>query len=81
MIKENLKAGIGGYYYEQTTKDHFNGVSNPAKGRVWSVGPGVEYVPERFEGRLILSYRSQFEMDAKNRPEGWANWVRAVWVF
>jgi len=80
-INENLKAGIGGYYYQQTTKDHFNGVSNPAKGRVWSVGPGLEYVPERFKGRLILSYRAMFEMDAKNRPEGWANWLRAVWAF
>ena len=81
MINENLKAGIGGYYYQQTTKDHFNSVSVPARGRVFSVGPGVEYVPKRFEGRLILSYRAQFEMAVKNRPEGWANWLRAVWVF
>jgi hypothetical protein len=81
MVKENLKAGIGGYFYQQTTKDEFNGVSNPAKGRVFAVGPGFEYSPERFEGRLTISYRAQFEMAAKNRPEGMSNWLRAVWVF
>ncbi len=81
MINENLKAGLSGYYYQQITKDRFNGVSIPEKGRVWALGPGFEYAPERLEGRMVVSLRSQFEMDAKNRPEGWSNWLRAVWVF
>jgi hypothetical protein len=82
MINENLKAGIGGYYYQQINDDRLNGVAIPdMKGRVWSIGPGVEYVPAAFKGRLILSYRAQFEKNTRNRPEGVANWVKAVWVF
>lgn len=78
MFNPTWKAGIGGYYYKQTTNDEFDGADvHGQMGRVWAVGPGVEYS----KGRFIVSYRTQFEVDAKNRPEGIANWLRVVYVF
>jgi hypothetical protein len=78
MVTPELKAGIGGYYYKQITDDEFNGVDiKNQKGQVFAIGPGVEYS----KGRFIVSYRLEFEMLAKNRPEGIANWLRIVYAF
>lgn len=78
-VNNNLKAGIGGYYYKQTTNDKFNGVEITGNmGRVWAVGPGVEYTTN--DHKTTVSFRSQFEIDARNRPEGIANWLRAVFI-
>ena len=77
-VNENLKVGLGGYFLKQTTNDEFEGSDiHGQTGRVWAAGPGFEYA----KGRFIVSYRALFEIDARNRPEGIANWLRAVWVF
>lgn len=76
-INETWRAGLGGYWYKQTTEDELNGAKIPnAQGRVWSVGPGIEYS----KGKVIASLRTQFEVNAKNRPEGVSNWLRLVLV-
>jgi len=77
-INQNLKAGLEGYYYIQTTNDRFRGSDVPNnKGMVFAAGPGIEYS----KGRCIVSFKTEFEMTAKNRPEGIANWLRVVYVF
>lgn len=78
MINPEWKAGVGGYYYTQTTNDKLNGVSlENARSQVFAIGPGVEFS----RGRFIVSFRTQFEMFAKNKAEGIANWLRVVYVF
>ncbi len=77
-VAENWKVGVGGYFYQQTTNDELNGVDiENNRGHVWAVGPGVEWG----KGNWVVSYRTQFEVDAKNRPEGIANWLRVVYIF
>jgi len=77
MVTEELKAGIGGYFYKQTTNDELNGSDiHGNMGRVWAIGPGVEYS----KGRFIVSWRTQFEIEAENRPQGIANWLKLVYV-
>lgn len=77
-FNENWKAGIEGYYYQQTTDNKFNGVAIPlARGEALAVGPGVEYS----KGKVMVSWRTEWEVMAKNRPEGIVNWLRLVIVF
>jgi hypothetical protein len=77
QLTDNWKAGIEGYYYVQTTDDEFNDVKvKNNKGMVWAIGPGVEYA----QGRWIASFKTEIEVQSKNRPQGIANWLRVVYV-
>jgi len=66
-ITKNFRAGIAGYFYQQTTNDYtgFGTVQND-KGRVFAIGPGVWYTYKKWFAEAHV----EFEMAAKNRPEG-----------
>jgi hypothetical protein len=77
-LSDSWKAGVGGYYYVQTTNDEFNSVAIPnAKGQVFAIGPEIQYL----KGRFIVSYSADFEVESKNSPQGVANWLRVVYAF
>jgi len=89
-VSEALRIGITGYYYKQTTDDHYHiKSSTPAllrqllkvdehhKGQVFAIGPGIWY----HKNKLFLSIRAQFEMAAKNRPEGKNFWAVCIYRF
>jgi hypothetical protein len=78
MINSEWKVGVGGYYLQQTTDDKLEGARiDNSKGRVFAVGPGVEYS----KGKFITSFRTQLEMSAHNRAEGIANWLKVIYIF
>lgn len=78
MVNESWKVGVGGYYYRQTTDDELEGVKiRNNKGEVFAIGPGLEYGKKNW----LVSFRTQFEMEAENRPEGVSNWLRLVYIF
>ncbi|MCL1051674.1 transporter [Shewanella abyssi] len=68
--------GIGGYFYQQTTKDTGAGVTDPDgnKGRVFAIGPSMKY---DLEG-LSIEVKYQEEMWVKNRTEGDKVWLKMV---
>lgn len=89
-IAENLRIGITGYYYKQTTDDDYDIKENmPAmlkeilerdetyKGQVFAIGPGIWY----HNKNLFLSVRAQFETGAKNRTEGKNMWAIMIYRF
>jgi hypothetical protein len=89
-ISDNLRVGLTGYFYKQTTDDDYdlNGsipfatrqlLKNDEghKGQVFSVGPGIWYNHKKW----FLSLRSQWEMAAKNRTEGAGVWFMFIRSF
>lgn len=89
-ITKNLRLGISGYYYRQMTDDDFDIDSNIAppvqellrqdegnRSRVFAVGPGVQYKYKN----MFFELRSQWEMEARNKTEGQANWFKFTYAF
>ena len=66
-ITKSLRAGVTGYFYQQTTDDTtgFGDVKND-KGRVFAIGPGVWYTYKKWFAEAHVA----FEMETRNRPEG-----------
>ncbi len=61
------RGGIGGYFYQQTTKDKFGDPLNEDHlGRVFAIGPALMFDYKMW----IFSAHVYWEMAAKNRPEG-----------
>lgn len=73
----NLRLGAAGYYYTQTTADVADGIDIGFHGRGFAIGPAIKYDWQRWTFAAI----SQFEMAAKNRPEGVRNWIRIWYAF
>jgi hypothetical protein len=66
-ILDGLRAGIVGYYLQQTTSDKVDGEAMPhSKERVFAIGPGLMYSKNNF----FLTLTANFETGAENRPEG-----------
>ncbi len=76
-VAKDWRVGLAGYFYTQVTDDEIDGVEQDEKGRVFSIGPAVKYDYKNmsFEGR------AEFEMAAKNRPEGQAYWFKFIYAF
>ncbi len=71
--------GVGGYVYEQLNNDKQNGVSLAnSKASSFAIGPSLKY--DNGKGWFITA-KLQKEMNAKNRPEGTALWVKTVIPF
>ena len=69
-------AGIGGYYWQQTTPDEQDGSRMPnSKGRGFAIGPSVKF--DSGKG-WFATLKWQKEVVAENRPQGNAVWFRAV---
>lgn len=79
-ISKALAVGLGGYYYNQTTGDEINGAkvgSGGFKGRVFSIGPAVQYGYRNMG--FTLKWQPEFE--ARNKPEGNKFWFNFVYAF
>lgn len=71
--------GVGGYVYQQLTKDSQNGstVENN-NGKALAIGPSVRY--DSGKGWFVTG-KYQTETSVRNRAEGSAFWVKAVFPF
>ena len=79
-VNKQWAVGIGGYYYYQTTEDEKNGVkqsSDGFEGRVFSIGPVVQYGYKNMS--FTLKWQPEFE--ARNRPEGDKFWFNLAYAF
>lgn len=78
-VRPNLRLGVAGYYYVQTTKDTADDGRAFAfgHGREFALGPAIKYDYGKFSFCVI----NQFEMAALNRPEGVRNWIRIWYAF
>ncbi len=69
-------AGVGGYALQQTTRDKQNGTKiDGSKARAFAIGPSVKY--DSGKGWFVTA-KWQKEIVARNRPEGNAVWLKAV---
>jgi hypothetical protein len=78
-FKQNWVAGVGGYAYKQTTSDEKNGLKLPNnKGQAFAIGPSIKY--DNGKGMFVMA-KLQREMKVRNRPEGYAFWIKALVPF
>ncbi|MCM8814716.1 MAG: transporter [Candidatus Omnitrophica bacterium] len=75
-INSRWTAGIGGYWYIQTTDDKQNGikVGDGNKGNVFAIGPQIKYD----SGKLSFILKYQKEISVENKPEGSKVWLKIV---
>lgn len=72
-------AGVGGYVYEQLSNDKQGGVTLAnRKASSFAFGPSIKY--DNGKGWFITA-KLQTEMNARNRPEGTALWVKTIVPF
>lgn len=75
----NWVAGVGGYVYKQITSDELHGVDVPNnRGRAFAIGPSIKY--DNGKGMFVM-LKWQKEMNVRNRPEGHAFWIKALYPF
>jgi hypothetical protein len=69
-------AGVGGYVYQQIDDDKQNGADVPNnKGRALAVGPSIKY--DSGKGWFVTA-KYQAESSVRNRAQGQAFWLKAV---
>jgi hypothetical protein len=72
-------AGVGGYLYQQLNDDRQGGTTvSHNKGRTFAIGPSVKY--DSGQG-WFLTAKYQTETHVRNRADGAAFWVKAVFPF
>ena len=69
--------GLNGYYYQQVTEDEQNGNDVGNKGRVFAIGPAVQYNYKN----MSFTAKWQPEFEARNKPEGNKFWFNFVYAF
>ena len=75
-VGHGFTAGVGGYYYQQMTSDVQAGTTLAnSKGKTFAIGPSVRY--DSGKGWFV-TLKWQKEMAVKNRAEGNALWLKAV---
>lgn len=78
-FKQNWVAGVGGYAYKQITTDEKNGLKLPNnKGQAFAIGPSIKY--DNGKGMFVMA-KLQREMNVRNRPQGYAFWIKALVPF
>lgn len=70
-------AGVGGYWFEQTTDDTRGGVDIGNRGRAFALGPSVKY---DFNGMSLIG-KWQHELVSENRPQGDKFWIKFITAF
>ena len=76
--RDKWKAGICGYWLTTLEEDEQNGADIPGSEEgVFAIGPTVSYQA----GKLNVELKVQKEMEAKNRPEGMAGWLKFIYSF
>ncbi|MFZ5775174.1 MAG: SphA family protein [Thermodesulfobacteriota bacterium] len=89
-VMPNLRLGVSGYYYTQTTDDSYDlNTSIPAPvqdllradegshSRVFAMGPGLWYNHKN----MFFELRNQYEMAAENKTEGYNLWLKFTYAF
>jgi hypothetical protein len=76
-VRPNLRLGVAGFYYVQTTADIRDGRNIGNHGRQFALGPALEFTHQRFSVVLMV----QFEMATINRPEGQRFWFKGAYAF
>ena len=89
-IAPSFRFGISGYFYQQTTDDSYDmSASIPPSvkallsedeghlSRVFAIGPGLRYKYKN----MVFSLRSQWEMAARNKTEGYNIWAKFIYAF
>lgn len=72
------KVGISGYWLTSTEDDSGpNGTIADSEEKVFAIGPSMMY----HKGKLMVEAKLQFEMEAQNRPEGTAGWLKIAYSF
>jgi hypothetical protein len=72
-------AGVGGYLYQQVTDDKHAGATVPNnKGKAFAIGPSIKYDSGK---RWFVTGKYQAETSVRNRPDGAAFWLKAVFPF
>ena len=75
-LGNGLTAGVGGYYYQQTTTDTQAGVDLAnSKAKAFAIGPSLKY--DSGKG-WFATVKWQKEMKSENRAQGNALWFKAV---
>lgn len=74
-----FSVGVGGYYYQQVTKDESDRPEAmlQGKGKAIAVGPQVKYDV----GKMSFIAKYDKEVETENRPEGGAAWLKFVCPF
>jgi hypothetical protein len=78
-VGNGLVLGVGGYYYNQITDDTRNGDTvADNRGKALAIGPSVRY--DSGKG-WFATLKYQSESSVRNRAEGQALWLKAVYPF
>lgn len=80
LFSTDFQIGVGGYIYQQTTKDKVDsGYMGPlyAQGRVFAAGPQIEYQYKN----MSFDLKFQKEFEARNRTEGSKLWLKFNYSF
>lgn len=67
-------AGLGGYWFKQTTGDRRGGTDIGNRGQAFALGPALQYD----FGGISLIGKWQHEFVSENRPQGDKLWVKLV---
>jgi len=78
LMPKQLRAGVNGYYFRQTSDSEWDGESISGREQVLGIGPGVLW---SFSQDTHLFCNVYFESHVKNRPEGERFNVRLVHHF
>ena len=77
-IKHGLRAGLAGYYLNQTRRDRVDNMSVVDSGeKIYALGPG--FIWKNKAG--ITTFNAYGEFGAENRPEGFSVVARHAWVW
>jgi hypothetical protein len=76
FLSKTMHVGAVGYFYQQLTADS----GAPAflgdnKSRVAAIGPQVGFIIPAGSVQTYLNFKTYWEFDAQNRPQGWNAWV------
>lgn len=78
-LGQGWTVGVGGYLYQQLTDDKLGGATAAGhKGRSFAIGPSIKY--DSGQGWFVTA-KYQTETHVRNRADGAAFWVKAVFPF
>ena len=78
VVKPYLRLGAAGYYYQQTTPDVADGETIGNHGRVFGIGPAIQF---NLSQNLSVQLVNQWEMAAMNLTEGYRVWCNVKYGF
>ena len=78
VLAKQLRVGVNGYYFKQTSSSEVDGAKVGGKEEVFAIGPGALW---SFSQHTHLFVNLYFETDAEVRPEGERFLVRLVHHF